>query len=93
MLTPETTEALLMHAVGNQDFMISFGTIPKSGAAAESTLLPEYNIVSSHAYSILDYDASTKTVKIGNPHSYSEVTEIPLETLHKYIGHLSFLKL
>ncbi len=93
MLTPETTEALLMHAVGNQDFMISFGTIPKSGAAAESTLLPEYNIVSSHAYSILDYDASTKTVKIGNPHSYSEVTEIPLETLHKYIGHLDFLKL
>ena len=88
-----TTEALLLHTANDNNYLISFGTPPKKGAATESPLLPEYNIVSNHAYSILGYDESTKMVKIGNPHAYGEVTEIPLETLHQYIQHIDFLKL
>lgn len=88
-----TIETLLSHVANNPDYLISFGTRPKKGAAAESAFLPEYNIVSSHAYSILGYDTNTKMVKIGNPHSFSEVTEIPLDALHQYIQHIDFLKL
>lgn len=88
-----TTETLLTHMANNDNYLISFGTSPKKGAATESSLLAEYNIVSSHAYSILGYNEGTKMVKIGNPHAYGEVTEIPLETLHQYIRHLDILKL
>ncbi|MBR1620305.1 hypothetical protein IJ674_10500 [bacterium] len=89
----ETTEELLKQYVNDTNYLFSFGTISKTGSVAESNLLPEYNLVSDHAYSILGYDESTKMVKIGNPHSYGQVTEIPLETLHQYIQHIDFLKL
>ncbi len=92
-LSTETTETLLQNTANNPDFMISFGTILPSGTAAESKLLPEYNLISSHAYSIVGYDTINKTVKIANPHSYAAVTEIPLDTLQKYIGNLDFIKL
>ena len=92
-LDVNTLETLVSHTVNNQDYLISFGTVAKQNAASESSLLPEYNIVSNHAYSILGYDENTKMVKIGNPHAYGEVTEIPLETLHQYIQHIDFLKL
>ena len=92
-LSLETTETLLKHSANDNNYLISFGSVVKQGAATESPLLPEYNLVSNHAYSILGYDESTKMVKIGNPHAYGEVTEIPLETLHQYIQHLDFLKL
>lgn len=88
-----TTEILLAHTANNHDYLVSFGTMRKANEASESPLLSEYNIVSMHAYSILGYDESTKMVKIGNPHAYGEVTEIPLETLHQYIYLLDFLKL
>ena len=92
-LSTETTETLLQNTANNPDFMISFGTILPHGTAAESKLLPEYNLISSHAYSIVGYDTINKTVKIANPHSYAAVTEIPLDTLQKYIGNLDFIKL
>ncbi|MCM1003264.1 MAG: FHA domain-containing protein [Candidatus Gastranaerophilales bacterium] len=87
------TEAMLTHAANNKDFLISFVTIPKPDAVAESSLLSEFNLISSHAYSVLGYNAATKMVQIGNPHSFAEVTEIPLETFHKYLAELDFLKL
>lgn len=88
-----TTETLLTHAASEPHFLISFGTVPKPNEAAESMLLSEYNLVSNHAYSILGYNKDTKMVQIANPHAYAEVTEIPLETLHKYIQHLDFIKI
>ena len=76
-----------------RNFIISFGTIPKPKAARESTLLKQYNLVSSHAYSIIGYDVKTGIVKIVNPHSYSTITEIPIEVLQKYVNHLDFMKI
>ena len=92
-LSMETTETLLQNTANNQEFMISFGTVAIPGKGMESNILSEYNLISSHAYSIVGYDTINKTVKIANPHSYAAVTEIPLATLHQYIGHLDFIKL
>ena len=50
-------------------------------------------IYSSHAYTIVGYNENTKYVQIANPHSFGEVTEIPIEILHQYLKHLDFLKL
>ncbi len=89
----ESTEFILKQYANDQNYIFAFGTKPKPASAAESALLPEYNLVSSHAYSILGYNESTKMVKIGNPHAYAEVTEIPIEKLHPYINHIEFLKI
>ena len=67
----------------NPDFILNFGTI--TAKSAETSLLKEYNLVSSHAYSIIGYDPATKIVKIANPHGFSTVTEVPVDILSKYI--------
>ena len=72
--------------------MVKFGTIGKPNADAESMLLPEYNIVSTHAYSISGYDKNTKTVIISNPHNGAIVTHIPIDILTKYISNVHITK-
>lgn len=76
----------------NDNSMIKFGTISKNGSDAESTILPEYNLLTSHAYSISGYDAKTKTVSISNPHNASIITKIPLSTLSKYVRTIHITK-
>ena len=89
----KTTKCLLQNLAKNKNYLISFGTKPKENAGAESSLLPEYNLVSTHAYSILGYDNIGNQVIIGNPHACGVETTIPLATLHQYIEHLDILKL
>ena len=86
-------ETLVSHTANNKDFLVSFGTISQAGLAREGVLQPEYNLVSGHAYAIEGYDEKTGLVKIINPHSCAEVTEIPIDVLHKYVQHLDFIKL
>ena len=89
----DTFKALVSHTANNKEFLISFGTPSQKNDAAESTLLPEYNLVSSHAYSIVGYDEKTEKAKIINPHSYAEVTEIPIDILYNNTTHIDFIKL
>lgn len=84
-------ENLLNNYSNNKDYLLNFGTIPAQ--RAESNLLKEYNLVSNHAYSIIGYDPVTKKVKIANPHSYSAVTEVPIDILSKYVSHVDITRL
>lgn len=74
------------------DSMVKFATISKKNSEAESSILPEFNLVSNHAYSISGYDPKTKTVSISNPHNASIITKVPLATLSKYIAHIYITK-
>lgn len=80
-------ETLLNEYFGKPNVMLGFGTKAKKNSDAESKLLPEYNLVSSHAYSIVGYDPVAQTVTINNPHSSGINTVIPLDKLCKYVSH------
>lgn len=92
-LEPDTTETILNHVANDNNYLVSLGTKPKENAPTESSLLSEYHLISDHAYAILGYDKNTKMVKICNPHSAAAVTEIPLEKLQPFLGHIDIIKL
>ena len=72
----------------NDKYLLHFGTKPKPNAAAESTILPEYNLVSSHEYIIKGYNSTSQMVTIVNPHNTAVVTEIPIGKLIQHIANL-----
>ena len=87
-LNANKVKAYLTYYAGRKNFILQFGTLPKGKETVESSILPEYNLVSSHGYNIVGYDSETEIVKITNPHNASVVTEIPLSKLLKYMQAL-----
>lgn len=82
---PSTLEQALKKFGNNPNYILGFGTVPKPNSASESLLLPQYSLVSTHAYSITGYNAEKGIVTISNPLNCSLDFDIPLETLKKYI--------
>ena len=90
-LTPTNTKDamdIIKKYADNDKYLLHFGTKPKPNTAAESTILPEYNLVSSHAYIIKGYNPTSQMVTIVNPHNTAVVTEIPIGKLIQHIAHL-----
>jgi hypothetical protein len=88
----QTIETHLKTYTNDPNCLLNFATIPKKGEAAESLLNIDYNLVSSHAYSIRGYDHNNRIVKISNPHNETIITQIPLDELIKYMVSLSVAK-
>ena len=86
-------ESIIKQYANNKDFILNFGTKEKENAQAESTFLKEYNLVSNHGYSIINYDEASRIVKMINPHEASEVVEIPLDKLLQYVKSLYLVSL
>ncbi len=78
-----------LNRFGNDsNYMLGFGTRPKSSAEAESVILKDYSLVSSHAYSIVGYNPDKNIVTISNPHNSGLNFDIPVDTLAKYINNI-----
>lgn len=88
-ITPAKLDRLLIEYFGRSNTMLGFGTKHKNNSATESTFLKEYNLVSQHGYSIIDYNPVTRMVTINNPHSSAVATEIPIDKLAKYMARLN----
>lgn len=76
-------EALLIRAANSSDYMLDFG--------GHSDLL-QYNIQSTHAHSIVGYDAKTKTVKINQPTNFTLTTKVPLEKFYSALKDITYTK-
>ena len=85
-------EAIVNYA-NNKDVFVSFGTITKNTFGREKLMGSDYDLYTSHAYSIKGYNPDTGMVYISNPHKADIITEIPIYELMRYIRHVTVAKL